>query len=179
MKYSFVGKGIQVTETMKDRLIAKMSRLERVLPENADIHTTFGQVKNNYTVEVVVPLHKRTLRATVSTDDVFASIDEIVDKIDIQMVKYKDRLKKKSRKDHSFLHEYETTFKEEDAIDEIRSSIKKTKRFALKPMDPEEAVMEMDLLGHDFYMFRNSITDEINVVYSRADGEYGLIEPEL
>ncbi|MCL2873743.1 MAG: ribosome-associated translation inhibitor RaiA [Defluviitaleaceae bacterium] len=179
MKYSFIGKGIQVTENMKDRFTAKMGRLERILPENADIHATFGQVKNNYTVEVVVPLQKRTLRAAVSSVDVFTAIDEIVDKIDIQMVKYKDRLKKKSRKDHSFLHEYETTFKEEDVSDEVRSAIKKIKRFALKPMDPEEAVMEMDLLGHDFFMFRNSNTDEINVVYSRKDGEYGLIEPEL
>jgi len=178
MKFSFVGKGINVSENMKDRLISKMGRLERILPEKADIHTTFGQVKNNFTVEVVVPLQKRTLRAAVLADDVFSAIDEIVDKIDVQMVKYKDRLKKKSRKDHSFLHEYEETFKEDDASEEARF-IKKSKKFAMKPMDPEEAVMEMDLLGHDFYMFRNSTTDEINVVYSRKEGGYGLIEPEL
>jgi len=112
-----------------------------------------------------------------------AAVDMAADALDKQMVKYKNRVRDRSRRDNSFRDEamsfvgVETEPVAADERDVIR--IEKTKRFALKPMDPEEAVMEMELLGHQFYVFRNSVNDEVNVVYVRANGSYGLIEPEF
>ncbi|MCL2666073.1 MAG: HPF/RaiA family ribosome-associated protein, partial [Defluviitaleaceae bacterium] len=127
-------------------------------------------------------MHKRMLRAEVSDSDVSNCMDQAVDILERQIVKYKSRLRDRRRRsvatndELSFLEvaepSYETT---ETATPEI--IITRTKRFALKPMDAHEAVMEMELLGHSFYVFRNDVTDEVNVVYKRNVDEYGLIEP--
>ncbi len=178
MKYVFTGKNFTVSDAVKERAALKIGRLEKLFPENAEIHVTFSIIKLDQSVEVTVPLQKRILRAQVTASDLYTAIDEVCDKLEKQMLKYKDRLHKKSRKDSRFKSELDTVFSDESALDELRPVIKKTKKFAMKPMDAEEAVMEMDLMGHGFYMFRNSRTDEINVVYKRKDGGYGLIEPE-
>lgn len=108
-----------------------------------------------------------------------AAIDEAVDILEGQMTKYKSRLKDKSKKDGSFVDELNAFLNADEDYDEEESlNIVRTKRFTVKPMDAEEAVMEMELLGHSFFVFRNAATDEINVVYKRKDGAYGLIDPE-
>ena len=109
----------------------------------------------------------------------YTSIDEVVDKLEKQMVKYRSRLRDKSRRDSSFTDELKAiSMNIESEDDEDTIKIDRTKKFEIKPMDAEEAVMEMELVSHNFFVFRNSTTDEINVVYKRKDGSYGLIDPE-
>lgn len=180
MKYSFTGKNTVVSEALKERATQKIGKLERLLPEDAEIFVTFNVTKLDNKIEVTIPLHKRVLRAEVSTQDMYASIDEVVDVLERQMVKYKSRLKNKSRRDAAFKEEFKSAFPNVDELGEANNEIfiQKSKKFALKPMDAEEAVMEMELLSHDFFVFRNGDTDEVNVVYKRNNGTYGLIEPE-
>jgi putative sigma-54 modulation protein len=168
-----------LSESLKKRASAKLDRLHRLIPEDADVHITFSVVKLENKIEVTIPLQKRILRAEVSDVDMYNAIDSIVDILEKQMVKYKSRLRDRSRKDSAYREEL--SYYSEAAGDDIDDSgykIERSKKFALKPMDAEEAVMEMELLGHDFYVFRSSETDEVNVVYRRNNGSYGLIEPE-
>lgn len=178
MRYIFKGKNITITEALKDKITEKIERIEKLFPENTEVTVTLSVVKLDQKIEVSVKLPKRVLRAEVTSEDMYNSIDLVADKLERQMVKYKNRLRDKSRRDASFISELEE-FNEEnisDNIDEIK--IEKSKKFQIKPMDAEEAVMEMELVSHNFFVFRNSNTDEVNVVYKRNDGTYGLIEPE-
>jgi putative sigma-54 modulation protein len=116
------------------------------------------------------------LRAEVTESDINSCLDAIVDKLERQMVKYKSRLRERHRRS-PVTHEEMDFIESATSTETNELTIHKTKRFALKPMDSLEAVMEMELLGHNFFVFRNDKTDEVNVVYKRTDGEYGLIEP--
>ena len=182
MNYSFSVKGISLTQDLKDRAINKLSRLERIIPENSEAHVNFTLIKNDHRVEVTIPLRKRILRAEVNAPDFMSAIDKSVDILDSQISRLKGRLKNKSRKDVSFKEEFNDIFKDFESFKDNEEDngiiIKRSKKFALKPMDADEAVMNMELIGHTFFVFRNSQTDEVNVIYKRKDGAYGLIEPE-
>lgn len=177
MNYTFKAKNTTVTDALRDKITEKLNRLDRLFPENTDIIVLLSIIKLDQKIEVTVKLPKRTLRAEVISDDMYDAIDEVVDKLERQMVKYKSRLRDKSRKDDSFKNELETfAFEDYDNIDEIK--IEKIKKFKIKPMDFEEAILEMELISHNFFVFINSKTDEVNVVYKRNNGTYGIIEPE-
>lgn len=189
MRFTFIGKNIAVSDAMKERTTKKIGRLEKLVPAAADVTVTFSVVKQDNTVEVSIPLGKRMLRAEVTKSDWFAAIDEIIDILERQMLKFKKRLKDKSRRDVSFKAEMASLDDEAAVSGEAGADadgepqhppikIERTKRFALKPMDEEEAVMEMELLGHVFFVFRNAKSSDVNVVYKRKDGSYGLICPE-
>ena len=180
MRFVFTGKNMTVSEGTKERAIKKLGRLEKLLPGEAEIHVIFSENKHLTKMEVTVPMHRRMLRAEVSDGDVSNCMDHAVDILERQVVKYKSRLRDRRRRavatndEISFLGVPEP----EPAETSPEIIITRTKKFALKPMDAQEAVMEMELLNHNFYVFRNSWTDEVNVVYNRKDGEYGLIEPQ-
>lgn len=183
MRFVFTGKNMTVTEGIKERTMNKLGRLEKLLPDQADVFVTFSENKHLTTVEVSIPMHKRVLRAEIVNEDISTCMDQAVDILERQIVKYKSRLRDRRRRsvatndELSFLDAGEPNQETAEAITpEI--VITRTKRFAIKPMDAQEAVMEMELLNHNFYVFRNSWTDEINVIYKRNDGEYGLIEPQ-
>jgi len=180
MRFVFTGKNMTVTEGIKERTMKKLDRLEKLLPDNADVYVTFSENKHLTTIEVTIPMHKRMLRAEIVGEDVSSCMDQAVDVLERQIVKYKSRLRDRRRR--SVATTDELSFLEAvPASDEAVSPeivITRTKRFAIKPMDAQEAVMEMELLNHNFYVFRNAWTDEINVIYKRNDGEYGLIEPQ-
>jgi len=179
MRFNFLGKNYQISDAFKKRFETKIGRMQKLLPPDAEVHVTISVVKNAHTMEVTIPLRKRILRAEVTSDDVFAAIDEMADILEKQMVKYKGRVRDRSRRDHSFKEELAYIAPHEEASEQTENfAIDKIKRFALKPMDAEEAVMEMEMLGHNFYVFRSTATDEINVVYRRRNNTYGLIEPE-
>ncbi len=180
MRFSYVGRNTTVTDALKEKTEQKLRRLERLIPEDSDINVTFTFSKSQNKIEVTIPLRKRILRAEVTTDDMYASIDQVADVLEKQVTKYKQRLRDRSRRDGGFSEEYAFIAGDKPSNETEKSEIviEKSKRFALKPMDAEEAVMEMELLGHCFYAFRNDKTDEINVVYKRNSGTYGLIEPE-
>jgi putative sigma-54 modulation protein len=188
MRFTFSGKNVIVTEDLKEKCMKKIGRLERLFPPDAEVHVTFSVTKQENRIEVTIPLQRRMLRSEVSADDLYTAIDMSVEALDKQMVKYKRRIKDKSRRDTAFREEASEAASlpepsEPDVAvgggedgDVIR--IERSKKFALKPMDAEEAVMEMEMLDHVFYVFRNSLTEEVNVVYKRNNGSYGLIEPE-
>ena len=180
MRYVFTGKNMSVTEGIKERATRKLGRLEKLLPDNAEVYITFSEYKHLTKMEVSVPMHKRMLRAEVSDADVSNCMDQAADILERQVVKYKSRLRDRRRR--SVATNDEIVFIDAPEAAETPDTpeilITRTKKFALKPMDAQEAVMEMELLNHGFYVFRNSWTDEINVVYRRNDGEYGLIEPQ-
>jgi putative sigma-54 modulation protein len=171
---------MSVTEGIKERTTSKLGRLEKLMPDNAEVYVTFSENKHLTKMEVSVPMHKRVLRAEVSDADASGCMDQAADILERQILKYKSRLRDRRRRavatndEIKFLDIAEPA----EASTESEVNITRSKKFALKPMDAQEAVMEMELLNHAFYVFRNSWTDEINVVYKRNDGEYGLIEPQ-
>ena len=181
MRFSFTGKNLVVSQEMKDTTEKKIGRLERLFSPNVEVYVTFSATKQDNKVEVSIPLNKRLLRAEIVAADMYTAVDSAVDVLERQVNKYKKRLIDKSRRDASHKDDFViSAFDSEsdadnDAKDEI--VIERRKHFPLKPMDPEEAALSMELLGHSFFVFRNSVTDEINVIYKRKQGTYGLIDP--
>ena len=181
MRYSFIGKNIDITDNFQDKLTKKLSRIEKLSPENAEATVSLSDIKLDKKAEVTVTLpNKRVLKAEVIKDDVMAAMDEVVDILERQMVRYKNRLNDKAKRSASFADELHAIALADDNYDdeEVKSSIVRTKHIPVKPMDPEEAVMEMEMLGHNFFVFINADTEDFSVVYKRKDGNYALIEPE-
>lgn len=178
MTYSFIGRDTVISDALKEKTMQKMSKLEKLMPENTEVTVTYSVTKLENKVEVTIPINKRILRAEAREKDMYVAVDVVVNILEKQMVRYKGRLKNKSRRDKNFKDELSNMFVDTSGDDEF-IDLKRTKRFAIKPLDPEEAVMEMELLNHSFYVFRNTENDEVNVVYRRNDNSYGLIEPEF
>ena len=133
-----------------------------------------------FIIKAVNEKRYKQLKAEVIKDDVMAAMDEVVDILERQMVRYKNRLNDKAKRSASFADELHAIALADDNYDdeEVKSSIVRTKHIPVKPMDPEEAVMEMEMLGHNFFVFINANTEDFSVVYKRKDGNYALIEPE-
>lgn len=176
MRITVYGKNIDVTAGMKSMLEKKMSRLDKYFNPNVEVTATMSTQKGKNILEVTIPINGTILRAEEATEDMYASIDLAVDKLEGQLRKHKTKLEKKM-KDHSSIRINFSSVEDEPRADE--PSVVKTKRFPIKPMSPDEATLQMDLLGHNFYVFLNSESDEVNVVYKRKDGNYGLIEPTV
>lgn len=175
MNYIVSGKNIEVTDALRDTVIRKLSRLEKFFKSQTDAQVTLSVEKNRQIVEVTIPFNGVMLRAEESHEDMYTSIDKIVDVIERQIRRNKTRLAKK-------LHEtafIPDNFKVTDEISEEKEfNIVRTKKFAFKPMSVEEAILQMNLLGHQFFVFENADDLKVNVVYKRNDGNYGLIEPK-
>lgn len=167
------GKNIDVTDALKDYVDKRVGKLEKYFEGIHDAQVTLIVEKDTHRVEVTLPVNGVIFRGEESTPDMYSSIDLVVDKLEKQIAKYKSKLSKKLHK--NFILEAVPVGHPEHEEPQIM----KTKRFAIKPMQIEEAVMQMNLVGHNFYVFSNSETDEVNVVYKRKDGNYGLIEPEF
>ena len=182
MKILTYGKNIDVTPALKNYAEEKVSKLERFFDnEPIEANITLEVEKERHIVEVTAYVNGIILRGEEDTSDMYASIDGVIEKLERQVHKYKTRIHKKLiEKKQEYKEEYkeeriEKLFENEE--DEFSPKIVRTKKFAIKPMDVEEAVMQMDLLGHDFFVFSNAETNEVNVVYKRKNGDYGLIEP--
>ena len=180
MRYNIIGKNIDVWDKTKEMVGKKMDRIAKLFPENTEATITLSLEKQVATVEVTIPMNKRYARAEVQDADMTAAMDKTVDILEGQVVRYKKRMRTKIRNGaDAYAAEYAAILvPEEDLDEEPLVKIEKVKRFDVKPMDAEEAVMEMELVGHTFFVFRNGETDEVNVVYKRKNGTYGLIEPE-
>jgi len=175
MKFIISGKNIEVTEALKERVELKIGKLNKLFNVGTEVHVTLSVEKNRQIVEVTIMYKGFIFRAEQVNEDMYASIDKVVDVLEKQIVKNKKRLEKRF-KDESLKFDYLIeTYGE--SIDEEHNVIK-NKKFALKPMTEEEAILQMNLLGHEFYMFRNSENEDINVIYKRKHGGYGLIQPE-
>ncbi len=179
MNYTFVGKGMTVTEGMKEKTISKIEdRLSRYLKDDTKIGVTYTVVKMEHKIEITMRLPKRTLRAETSDEDMYTAIDKVVDIAEKRLVKYKSRLKDKSHRDKKFVEEFDFFATDIEEV-EVKDDVIKVKKFPVKPMGVDEAIMEMELVGHSFYVYTDANTNEVNVVYKRFDGGYGVIEPEL
>ncbi|HBT79109.1 MAG TPA: ribosome-associated translation inhibitor RaiA [Selenomonas sp.] len=174
MRYIISGKNITVTDELKEAIYKKLGKLEKFFTPDTKVYVTLSVQKQRQKIEVTIPLKGHTIRAEQESDDMYVSIDLVEEIIVRQLRKYKTRIARKSRQN------LQQAFLEEEAAgeDERGISIVRTKKFAVKPLTPEDACVEMELLGHNFFVFRNIDTDEVNVVYKRKENTYGLIEPE-
>ena len=177
MKFIISGKNIDVTEGLRMAVQDKLGKLEKYFTPETEAHVTLSVEKDRQKIEVTIPVKGNIIRSEQVSNDMYVSIDLVEEIIERQLKKYKNKIidRKQSAAAVEFTPEYvERDYDEDDTINIVR-----TKRFGIKPMDPEEACVQMELLGHNFYVFMNSETNEVNVVYKRKGNTYGLIEPEL
>ena len=177
MNFIISGKNIEVTPGLKDSVISKLGKLERYFTPDTEIIVTLSVEKDRQKIEVTIPVKGDIIRSEQTSTDMYVSIDLVEEVIDRQLRKYKNKLIARHQEGGTFKQEF---FEEEPAIDsndEIQ--IVRTKKFGIKPMFPEDACVQMELLGHDFFVFSNAETEEVNVVYKRKNGTFGLIEPEF
>ena len=178
MKIKIFGKNIEVTEGIKGAVEEKLGKLDKYFSEETKADVTLSVNRNDQKVEVTIPVKGGIIRAEEVSEDMYASIDMVEETIERQLVKYKNKLvdKKKSYRDN-FTNDYIEADYEDEGEDAVK--IVRTKSFGIKPMDAEEACIQMELLGHNFFVFLNAETDEVNVVYKRKGGTFGLIEPNF
>lgn len=171
------GDQLTVTDALREYTEKKIGKLQRYFesPLNSDVHVTLSVNRGLHTVEVTIPLQGVMLRAEEKSEDMYASIDMVIDKLERQIRKHKTKVNRKFRQ--KGIEPFIFTNEEEEEKESDKIEIVRTKRFDLKPMDSEEAILQMDMLGHNFFVFTNAETNDTNVVYKRKDGKYGLIEP--
>lgn len=177
MNFIISGKNIDVTPGLKSCIEQKLGKLERYFTPETEIIVTLSVEKERQKIEVTILVKGHIIRSEQSSNDMYVSIDLVEEVIERQLRKYKNKLVARNQEGSNFKQEFfesEDTSSEDDEIKIIR-----TKRFGIKPMFPEDACIQMDLLGHDFYVFFNAETEEVNVVYKRKNGTFGLIEPEF
>lgn len=176
MKFNIIGRKINVTDKITDYVEKKLGKLDKFFGDEPEARIVLGTIKDKEYIEAAVYAAGMIYRAEVSDESIFAAIDRIVDIIERQIRKNKTRLEKKIKREA--LNDTMMISGEvySDGEDSEAFRIIKKKRFHVKPMSPEEAVLQMNLLGHNFFVFKNQETDEMNVVYKRKDGNYAIIE---
>ncbi len=176
MKYIVTGRNIEVTPALDSAVNEKIAKLDKFFSDSVTAQVTLSVQKLTHDIEITIPFNGSVLRAEVEGDNMYSLMDDAVGIIERQVNKFKNRLRDKHRNvSHS---EFTTSFLEEDDSDEDDLiKIDRTKKFAVKPMSAEEAILQMELVGHNFFVYSDSDTNEVNVVYKRKNGTYGLIEP--
>ncbi|MCR4788321.1 MAG: ribosome-associated translation inhibitor RaiA [Lachnospiraceae bacterium] len=174
MKFVIVGKNIEVTPGLKSAVEDKIGKLAKYFNEDTQVNVTLSVEKDSQKIEVTIPVKGRIIRSEQTSSDMYVSIDLVEEIIERQLKKYKSKIVDKHERNSNFRPEFiEREFEDEEEVKIIRS-----KKFDIKPMYPEDACIQMELLGHDFFVFCNAETDQVNVVYKRKGNTYGLIEPE-
>lgn len=183
MQLSITGKNLEVTDSLHAYVEKKIGRLDRYLPDVIDARVELSventrAARDRQTAQITLRTRHMILRAEEASSDMFASIDAVVEKMQRQADRYKG--KRWAKRGAAEEPEVEImSGGEEEGAEEAQPVISRVKRFAMVPMDEEEAIEQMELLGHDFFVFYNVNLGQINVVYRRRDGDYGLIQPEL
>ena len=175
MKLNFTGKNMDVTEALKDVTNKKLGKLEKYFQEDIQGDVVFSTEKNRQIIEVTINLPGTILRAEESSDDMYVAIDKVIDVLERQIRKHKTKLQRRYNNGETIRFENIAPLE----VEEEGPKIVKTKRFDMKPMSVEESILQMELLRHNFFVFLNAETDDLNVLYKRKDGNYGLIEPEF
>ena len=178
MNITVKAKNTQVTEPLKEYVDKRFAKLEKYFTNEMQGTVTLVVEREKHRVEATIPVNRYLLRAEETSNDMYASIDGVVDKLERQIHKYKTRVNRKG-KVASFADLPPVSAPAEPEPDEELAKPIKVKRFTVKPMDEEEAILQMELIGHDFFVFLNAETNEVNVVYKRHDNSYGLIEPQF
>lgn len=177
MNYIISGKNLDVTSGLRTAIEQKLGKLERYFTPETDIIVTLSVEKERQKIEVTIPIKGTIIRSEQVSDDMYVSIDLVEEVIERQLRKYRKKIIDKHQEGPGYLAPDFYDAADEDESNDIK--IVRTKRFGMKPMFPEDACVQMELLGHSFFVFRNAETDEVNVVYKRKNGSYGLIEPEF
>lgn len=175
MNIIITGKNIDVTEGLKDAVNDKIGKLAKYFSDDTTAKVTLSVEKDRQKIEVTIPVKGNIIRSEQVSSDMYVSIDLVQEIIERQLKKYKNKLVDKKQNAVSFSQ----AFIEREVEEEEEIKIVRTKQFDIKPMYPEDACIQMELLGHDFYVFMNAETDQVNVVYKRKGNTYGLMEPEL
>ena len=176
MRITITGRNIELTPGIKEAVEDKLSKLEKYFKPDTDVHVTLSVEKDRQKIEVTIPTKGHTIRAEEVSNDMYVSIDLVEETIERQLIKYRTKIVSKKL---NAAANFKAEFLEEPADeDEEEIKIVRSKRYDMKPMYPEDACIQMELLGHDFFVFVNAETDEVNVVYKRKANTYGIIEPE-
>ena len=171
MKFIISGKNITVSPGLKTAVEDKLGKLERYFTPDTEVIVTLSVEKERQKIEVTIPMKGNIIRSEQVSNDMYVSIDLVEEVIERQLRKYKNKIVDKQQAAANFQKEYL------DKDDEVK--IIRTKKFGIKPMYPEDACVQMELLGHNFFVFFNAETEQVNVVYKRKGNTYGLIEPEF
>ena len=176
MKFKIIGRRYDVTDKIRDYVEKKLGKLDKFFKDESEARVVIGKIKDNDYIEATIYAAGMMYRAEASDKEILAAIDKIVDVIERQIRKNKTRLSKKIKRDATLDAKLISgaTYTEGEETKEFE--VVKTKRFTVKPMSVEEAILQMNLLGHTFFVFKNQETDEMNVVYKRKDGKYAVIE---
>ena len=175
MKFIISGRNLEVSEGLKNSVIDKLGKLERYFTPDTEVNVTMSIEKERQKIEVTIPVKGHIIRSEQVSNDMYVSIDLVEEVIERQLRKYQNKLVAKQQDGGNFRREF---LEKEDTIEPEEIKIIRTKEIEMKPMYPEDACIQMELLGHNFYMFHNAETDEVNVVYKRKGGTYGMIVPE-
>ena len=176
MKFTIIGRKYTVKDSVREYVEKKLSKLDKFFKEEPVARVVLGTIKDNEYIEAQINAGGMIFRAKVEDSEIHAAIDRIVDVIERQIRKNKTRLAKRLRENSLDNMELISGGSFVDEEDTAEFKIVKKKRFEVKPMTPEEAILQMKLLGHDFFVFKNVETNEMNVVYARKDGKFALIE---
>lgn len=173
MKFVIVGRNIDVTPGLRNAVEEKIGKLEKFFNPDTEAHVTLSVEKERQKIEVTIPVKGNIIRSEQVSNDMYVSIDLVEEVIERQLRKYKNKLVQREQGGGSFRQEFIDREAEDEEVKIIR-----TKMFDRKPMYPEDACIQMEMLGHSFYVFVNAETDQVNVVYKRKGNTYGLMEPE-
>ena len=175
MKFIIVGRNIEVTPGLRAAVEEKIGKLEKYFNPDTEVHVTLSVERERQKIEVTIPVKGNIIRSEKDSTDMYVSIDLVEEIIERQLKKYKTKIVDKHQTSGSFSKQYV----ENDYVEDEEIKIVRTKKFDIKPMYPEDACIQMELLGHNFYVFCNAETEQVNVVYKRKGDTYGLIEPEI
>lgn len=175
MRFIISGKNIDVTEGLRSVIEEKLGKLERYFTPETEVIVTLSVEKERQKIEVTIPVKGNIIRSEQVSNDMYVSVDLVEEVIERQLRKYKNKLVAKQQENGNF----QQAFIEKDYDEDEEVKIIRTKSFGIKPMYPEDACVQMELLGHSFFVFHNAETDQVNVVYKRKGNTYGLIEPEF
>lgn len=174
MRVTVIGKNINVTPALKEIIERKISKLDRYFNPDVEARATLSVQRNRQILEVTIPFNGVILRCEEATDDMYKSIDLVENKLERQIRKQRTKLSRRNNSSLKFTNIEEVAVEDEERTGEIV----KTKRFNIKPMTEEEAILQMELVEHDFFVFKDADTNNINVIYKRKDGNYGILEPD-
>ncbi len=173
MKIQYKSRNLEISDAMKEYFSKKMAKLERLVnDEDGEVEVRFSKLRQLYTVEVTLKMRSIIVRAEEKTKDFYASVDSAINNLERRLKRFKDRFRTLKREKGG-----EEAALSAEAEGSEKEKIVKVKKFELRPMSVEEAMMQLDLLDHEFFMFRNVEDDQVNVLYRRKDGNYGLIVP--
>lgn len=175
MKFNIYGKNVEVTDGLRNEITKKLGKLERYFTEDTEVQVTLSIEKERQKIEVTIPMKGTIIRSEQVSNDMYVSIDLVEEAIERQLKKYKKKLIDRRQTGADFQQAF---VEKEYDVPEEEIVISRSKKFEIKPMYPEDACVQMELLGHSFFVFNNADTGATNVVYKRKNGAYGLIEPE-